>query len=258
VRSGHGDNPGPYIGDETAPIIAKVQAARANPKTTAAELQRLYDQLTALHKKANDDVVAAFRWLVSQAYVNAGRIVVMGGSYGGIQTLLTAEANQEDHLGIRGFIPMSPAAESWEFGKPRPRDPGHENPEANTAFAHYLTDVIRKSEGPIFLMQAHNDYSLGPTTYLGPVVAARGAPNRCAVFPTHGSPTDHKQGHGGFFMDPSAWAAQVWDYLQAIGEVPAGTALVTSTLTVQPPNPPGAVPPRRGSGKAIETCGPGE
>ncbi|CAN5243962.1 hypothetical protein BH10PSE9_BH10PSE9_20690 [soil metagenome] len=258
ARSGHGDNPGAYIGDETAPIKAKVRAALANPKTTPAELQKLYDQAIALHKKANGDVVAAFRWLVTQPYVDPARVVVTGGSYGGIQTLLMASANKQEHLGIRGFIAMSPAAESWEFGKPRPQDPGHENPEGNTAFARYLTDVIKNSEGPIFLMQAHNDYSLGPTTYLGPVVEARGAPNRCAVFPTHGSPTDPTQGHGKFFMDPSAWAPQVWDYLQAIGEVPAATTLVSSAATVSPLPKPGTVPPRRGSGLAIETCGPGE
>jgi carboxymethylenebutenolidase len=258
VRSGHGGNPGAYISDETDPIKAQVKSVRANRKTTAAQLQNLYDQVMALHQKANEDVVAAYRWLTEQPYIDKSRIVVMGGSYGGIQTLLTAEANKKDHLGIRGFIPMSPAAESWEFGKPRPQDPGGKNPEANTAFARYLTDVIKDSEGPIFLMQAHNDYNLGPTTYLGPVVSARGAPNRCAVFPIHGAVTDPKQGHGGFFGDPSAWSAEVWEYLQAIGEVPAEKALVLSAVTITSPSKADVASARRGSGLTIETCGPGE
>ena len=258
VRSGHGGNPGPYIGDETAPILAKVKALRANPRTTAAELQPLYEQVIALHEKANLDVIAAYRWLTAQSYVDTGRIVVMGGSYGGIQTVITAAANRKDNLGIRGFIPMSPAAESWEFGKPRPQDPGGKNPEANTAFAVYLSSLIRNSGGPLFLMQAHNDFSLGPTTYLGPVVDALGPPNRCAVFPIHGAADDPMQGHAGFFADASVWSAEVWDYLQAIGEVPKGTAMVPSPLFVSTPATPGATPPRRGSGKAIETCGPGE
>jgi hypothetical protein len=166
-------------------------------------------------------------------------------------------ACRQEHLGIRGFIPMSPAAESWEFGKPRPQDPGHEEPEGSTAFAHYLADVIKKSEGPIFLMQAHNDYSLGPTTYLGPVIVARGAPSRCAVFPDHGAPTDHAQGHGGFFGDFTVWGGPVWDYLQAIGEIPADAAMVPTTRVALHPAKAAAsavVP----SGKAIETCGPGE
>jgi carboxymethylenebutenolidase len=258
VRSGHGDNPGPYISDETRPILAKVKAAHANRKTTSAQLQKLYDQVLALHQKANEDVVAAYRWLAEQSYIDKSRIVVMGGSYGGIQTLLTAEANKKDQLGIRGFIPMSPAAESWEFGKPRPQDPGGKDPEANTAFARYLTEVINDSEGPMFLMQAHNDFSLGPTTYLGPVINARGAPNRCAVFPIHGSVADPMMGHAGFFNDPSAWATEVWVYLQTIGEVPAEQTLVMSAVTVSSPPKPGLAPPKRGSGLASETCGPGE
>ena len=255
IRSGHGGNPGPYIGDEIKPILAQINMLRARPGTTSAQLQVLYDEGTALHRKANEDVVAAYRYLLTLPDVDRNRIVVMGGSYGGIQTLLTAEANNTGHLGIRGFVPMSPAAESWGFGRPRPQDPGGNDPEFNTAFAHFLTGVIDDAEGPIYLMQAHNDFSLGPTEVLGAVVDARGAPNRCNVFPTHGDASNHNNGHAGFFADPTAWGPQVWSFLEAIGEVPQSQALLADSFAVVSASASTATQPAHGPGAALESCG---
>jgi dienelactone hydrolase len=53
--------------------------------------------------------VAAVAWLKEQPSVDPRRIVVSGVSYGGIQTLLTAEKG----LGIRAFVPFAPGAMSF-------------------------------------------------------------------------------------------------------------------------------------------------
>jgi hypothetical protein len=87
-----------------------------------------------------------------------------------------------------------------------------------------LSQVIRSSKAPIFLLQAQNDYNLGPSEVLGPVVDAKGFPSRHKVFPTHIDPTKNpqdprQQGHGLFFADPSAWQEDVLKYLKDCGVI---------------------------------------
>jgi len=193
VRSGHGGNPGDYIGDQEKAL--RGQVARG---PMLAKLR------VGLHEKANQDVVAAIQWLKKQPFVDSKKIVVAGGSYGGIQTLLTAESDAREHLGIHCFVAMSPAAMSWGNGK---------------IWGPRLTLAIQNSKAPIFLLQAENDYNLGPSEVLGPVVDAKGPPSRHKVFPPHMDPTKtpkdpRQQGHGLFFGDPSAWKDDVLKYLK--------------------------------------------
>lgn len=49
------------------------------------------------HEKYNEDVFAAVAWLKQQPFVDRNRMGVSGVSYGGIQTLLTAQKG----LGLR-------------------------------------------------------------------------------------------------------------------------------------------------------------
>jgi hypothetical protein len=95
---------------------------------------------------------------------------------------------------------MSPAAMSW-----------------NPKWGARLTRAVKAAEAPIFLLQARNDYNLGPTETLGPVVEAKGRPNRSKVFPVHGDPDDHTQGHGQFFKDFDAWKDDVLPFLKDCG-----------------------------------------
>ncbi|MFO1519095.1 MAG: prolyl oligopeptidase family serine peptidase [bacterium] len=196
IRSGHGDNPGDYIGD----LQKALRQNGLNRRENAG-------QTVKLHERANDDVVAAYKWLKGQSFVDPKRIVVAGGSYGGIQTVLTSERDAREKLGVRAFIPMSPAAMSWK----------------NPVWAVRLSQAVRNSKAPIFLMQAQNDYNLGPSEVLGPLVDAKGFPSRHKIFPIHvlpgGDPNDHRQGHGKFFGDPSAWQADVLQYLKDCGVI---------------------------------------
>lgn len=198
IRSGHGGNPGAYIGDEQK----AVQGSGKNKKQS-------FSRIAKLHERANDDVVAAYQWLKGRPSVDPARIVVAGGSFGGIQTVLTAERDGREGLGVRCFVAMAPAAMSWGKG---------------FLWGPYLSQAVRVSKAPIFLIQAENDFSLGPSNVLGPIVDAKGFPSRHKVFPPHivpgMAPDDHQQGHGRFFMDPPAWQEDVLAYLKDCGVLP--------------------------------------
>ena len=191
IRSGHGSNPGTYIAD--------AQKKVSNPRSPAG-----FREIVVLHEHANEDVVAAYQWIASKPYVDNKRIVVAGGSYGGIQTLLAAEQDSREHLGVKCFVTMSPAAESW----------------GNPHWAGRLADSVAAAKAPIFLLQAGNDYNLGPSEFLGPRIDAKGFPNRHKVFPAHGDPNDHAQGHSGFFSDAAAWSDDILKFMHDCGAKP--------------------------------------
>jgi carboxymethylenebutenolidase len=204
IRAGHGGNPGPYIVDAEKALRAKW---KAKTLTTSA----LNAQTFALHEKANEDVVNAYKWLIAQPFADKRRIVVGGGSYGGIQTLMTAATDGTQKLGIGAFVAMSPAAESWR-----------------TAWGDELKTKIAAATAPIWLGQARNDYNLGPTETLGPLIDQRKSPSQCWLFPEEkGIPVKSDdprvEGHVGFFNDPAAWGASVVAFLKAANVAPAST-----------------------------------
>jgi dienelactone hydrolase len=145
-RRGQGRSPGPYIMGEIH--------SHGGP-AGAVQAQQL----------ANEDVVAAMNWLRSQKEVDSNRIVVSGCSFGGIQTLLTAEKG----LGARAFIAFAPAAQSW----------------GNPALDQLLKSAVKHAKAPVFILQAKNDYSLEPTEVLGKIAKAKGG--QAKIYPAFGS-----------------------------------------------------------------------
>jgi dienelactone hydrolase len=111
-----------------------------------------------LHELYNKDVIAAVNWLKKQRYVDAQRIAMTGVSYGGIQTLLTAEKDP----GIRAYVPFAPGAMSW----------------ASKILQQRLITAVRKEKAPMFIIQAEGDYSTGPVTTLGAVLLEKFNPTK--------------------------------------------------------------------------------
>jgi len=165
-RHGHGKSPGAYISDLGA------EAERRS----GGDIKLYWEQMVKLHELYNEDVVAAVSWLRDQNFVDESRIIMSGVSYGGIQTLLTAEKGP----GIRSFIPFAPAAMTW----------------ANTELQKRLVEAVRRAERPIFLIQAQNDFNLGPSQTLGVELERKGPPNQAKVYPPFGN--SNQEGHGMF------------------------------------------------------------
>jgi dienelactone hydrolase len=186
-RHGHGRSPGEYIEDR------RKKLAKTHPHDEQALWQ---DQVLLLEDYA-PDVAAAVLWLKAQPYVDKSRIIMSGGSYGGIQTLLAAEKGME----VRGFIPFAPAAMSW----------------ANLELRRRLLRSVQEAKGPLFLLQAENDYSTGPSEVLGAAIRQRGAPNQAKLYPAFGS--THQQGHAAFAcwdLGTRIWGADVLAFIDRI------------------------------------------
>jgi dienelactone hydrolase len=144
-------------------------------------------------ERANEDVVAAMNWLKTQSEVDANRIVVSGCSFGGIQTLLTAEKG----LGARAFVAFAPAAQSW----------------GNAAVAQTLEQAVKRAKAPVFVLQARNDYSIRPVEVLGKI--AKGNGGEAKLYPAMGNTP--QEGHWGFATTNAGiavWGADVLQFIE--------------------------------------------
>jgi len=179
-RRGHGRSAGDYIVDLQKQYREKESDPAASQKHDIE-----------LHEHANADVTAALAWLKQQPFVNTNKLVVGGISYGGIQTLLTAEKG----LGAKAFVAFAPAAMSWA---------------GNPLLRQRLLDAVKRAKEPIFLLQAENDYNLGPSQLLGKELERKGKPNRVKVYSAFGEQEDHRSGHGAFAVRGSnVWGSDV-------------------------------------------------
>ena len=185
IRHGHGSTDGPYIVD--------LQRAIAEKENDQEVVRR---GAVRLHDEYNADVVAALAWLKEQPFVDGKRIIVSGVSYGGIQTLITAEKG----LGVRGFIAFAPGAMSF----------------ANVALRDRMKDAANRSKAPLLLLQAQNDYSIGPSEILAPILKANGPPSHSTVYPAFGSTNQH--GHGAFAtwsLGIEQWGGEALQFIEA-------------------------------------------
>lgn len=183
-RRGHGRSPGDWIVD-----------LQQKFRETEKDETRARKHDIELHERANEDVAAAVAWLKRLPFVNTNTLTMSGISYGGIQTVLSAEKD----LGVKAFVAFAPAAMSWQ---------------GNPPLRERLLQAVKNAKAPLFLLQAKNDYNLGPSELLGKELECKGPPNRAKVYPAYGDPADHQAGHGGFAVRGSdIWGADVMKFL---------------------------------------------
>lgn len=138
------------------------------------------------------EVAAAVNWIKVQPYVDESRIVVVGYAMGATISLFAAE----QEIGVRAFVLFSPSAEFW-------------NERADLRGA--LADAVKEAKEPIFLIQAQNDYCLGPSQVLGKQIATRGKPNLCKVYPPYG--TSNVEGNRFANSGMSVWGDDVVEFM---------------------------------------------
>ena len=152
-------------------------------------------KMVALQEAEVEDVVAAVGFIKSQPFVDPQRIAVSGCSYGGIQTLLTGERD----LGVKALVPFSPGAMSWYLNMPL-RD--------------RLSKAVDNAREPVFLLQAENDYSLGPIELLTKEAEKKHKDFQSKRYPAFGHTA--QDGHWGFCSrGTDIWGTDVLSFLAA-------------------------------------------
>jgi carboxymethylenebutenolidase len=178
-RRGQGRFPGDYIQD---------LVAQAPPGERA---RRMVD----LQQEEVEDIIASLDHLRSRPFVDPNRIAMSGCSYGGIQTLLVGEHD----LNIKALVPFAPGAMSWE---------------QNRVLQDRLIRAVGLSKAPVFLIQAENDYSLGPSRFLSSEAKKKHTDFQTKIYGAFGS--SYQDGHWGFCSSGTdVWGVDVLAFLEA-------------------------------------------
>jgi carboxymethylenebutenolidase len=139
-----------------------------------------------------DDVTAALSYLKTVPGVDAKRIAVAGHSFGGQLTLLTAESDTS----VRAEVTFGAAANSWE-----------RSPELRER----LLAAVRKTNAPIMLIHAENDYSTAAGKALGAELDRLHRPHLLKIYPPVGQTSD--DGHNYLYLAILEWEPDVFKFL---------------------------------------------
>jgi carboxymethylenebutenolidase len=148
-----------------------------------------------LIEEENDDVIAAIDWVANLPEVNRHRIAVAGCSFGGIQTILTAERSDK----VFAALSFAGAGMSWRRSPP---------------LQQRLRRAARGARVPLSLMQAENDFDTTPSTELSKILEREHKPYAMKIYPPHGA--THMDGHAHFCNHGTAeWGADALAFLDA-------------------------------------------
>jgi dienelactone hydrolase len=141
----------------------------------------------------NDDVLAAITFLHTRSEVDPKAIAVSGCSFGGIETVLTAERSPD----VYAAVDFAGGSFTWAKSAP---------------LRERMTAAVKKARVPIYFLQAENDYDTTPTKVLSQELSAAGKPGQMKIFPPHGTTTF--QGHAHFCNHGMGeWGGEVIDFL---------------------------------------------
>lgn len=177
-RRGYGNSPG-------TPWRIDVSAEFGTPEYDTQLVQRL--------DRESDDIVAALHMLLTHPDIVPEHIGVMGSSFGGITTLLSAAKSDR----FRCVVEFAGAAMNWE------RTP---------ALRTHMLAAAQKLSHPVFFIQAANDYSIGPTLALAQSLEGSGKEVESKIYPPWG--LTREEGHLFESRGGQIWGADVRGFLE--------------------------------------------
>ena len=139
-----------------------------------------------------DDSAAALSVLRTTPGIDAKRIAVVGHSFGGVLTLLTAERDPS----VLAEVTFGAGANSWK---------------ASAELRERLLAAVRKTSAPIMLINAANDYDTSPSTALGAELDRLRKPHLVKIYPPVGQSTD--DGHNFLYLGIPQWEPDVFKFL---------------------------------------------
>ena len=177
-RQGYGNSPG-------LPWREEVPAEFGSPEYVKQLVPRL--------AKEAGDVLAAYEYVRALPRIDPAHIGVMGSSFGGIMTLLSAAREP----GLKCAVEFAGAAMNWEF--------------ATELREHLLAEAAKLTQ-PIYYAQAENDFCTGPTKELAAAMERNGQVVYSKIYPRFG--LTHMEGHFLCGQGAPVWSGDIRWFLE--------------------------------------------
>jgi dipeptidyl aminopeptidase/acylaminoacyl peptidase len=149
-------------------------------------------QLQLLEHRELDDATAGLAFLRALPGVDAGRLALIGHSFGGSLTVLLAEREPA----LRALVVFSAAGYSWD---------------RSADLRARLLAALSHVQAPVFFIHAANDYSVNPGRAMDQRLQQLGKPHRLEIYPPIGrTPED---GHAFPLTGVKIWESDVFEFL---------------------------------------------
>ncbi len=172
---------GPFMQD----VLQSEEAARG--KEARQHLQ--FVLVTTDHL---DDVIAGLTFLKNLPSIDSHRIAMAGHSFGGQLTLLAAERDSS----VRAAVTFGASAASWKN---------------SSELRERLLAAVRKTNSPIMLVHAANDYSTIPGKIMAEELDKLGRSHLLRIYPPVGKTSD--DGHNFVYIAVDQWESDVFKFL---------------------------------------------
>jgi len=169
-----------------------MQDVLQSEETARGKEARQHLQFVLMTTDHLDDVLAGLTFLKSLPSIDSHRIAMVGHSFGGQLTLLAAERDSS----VRAAITFGAAAASWK-----------NSPEVRGC----LFAAVRKTNSPIMLVHAANDYSTVPGKIMAEELDKLGRPHLLKIYPPVGKTPD--DGHNFVYTAVGQWENDVFKFL---------------------------------------------
>ncbi|PYK97636.1 MAG: hypothetical protein DME32_15495 [Verrucomicrobia bacterium] len=150
------------------------------------------DQGPFMQDVLQSEETAGLRFLKSLPSIDSHRMAMAGHSFGGQLTLLAAERDSS----VRAAITFGAAGASWKN---------------SSAVRERLLAAVRKTNSPIMLVHAANDYSTVPGKIMAEELDKLGKPHLLKIYPPVGKTPD--DGHNFVYTAVGRWENDVFEFL---------------------------------------------
>jgi dienelactone hydrolase len=169
-----------------------MQDVLQSEETARGKEARQHLQFVLMTTDHLDDVLAGLTFLKSLPSIDSHRMAMVGHSFGGQLTLLAAERDSS----VRAAITFGAAAASWKN---------------SSAVRERLLAAVRKTNSPIMLVHAANDYSTIPGKIMAEELDKLGRPHLLKIYPpVRKTPDD---GHNFVYTAVGRWENDVFKFL---------------------------------------------
>ena len=169
-----------------------MQDVLQSEETARGKEARQHLQFVLMTTDHLDDVLAGLTFLKSLPSIDSHRMAMVGHSFGGQLTLLAAERDSS----VRAAITFGAAAASWKN---------------SSEVRECLLAAVRKTNSPIMLVHAANDYSTVPGKIMAEELEKLGRPHLLKIYPPVGKTPD--DGHNFVYTTVGRWENDVFKFL---------------------------------------------